>query len=966
MKYFILLLLVFTFDISVLAESETYKTASEYDYPPFAVVKDGKADGFSVELLKAVAEETGIHLEFKVDDWETIKNELKSGKLDVLPLVAKTPERDEYYDFTVPYIVMHGNIFVRSDSKTIHSESDLFGKEIIVMAGDSAHEYAVRRGFTEKLVLTKSYGEAFKLLSSGKHDAVLAQSVVGLKLIKELKLNNIKAVTKPGGNGLPKVKVNLSDFEQKFCFAVKEGDKELLEKLNEGLAIVSANGRYQKIYDKWFPFLADNESLRRTFIINTTIVIVPIIILLFVFSIYSIRREIKKKTEELNKKNEEKRETEDKYRLLAENTVECIWILNLTTGKYKYMSPSITKLRGLSVEEAINENPEASMTPESQRYMKELIEDGIRRLLNGESVERINEFQQYCKDGAIKDIEISTKLVLDQITKEIYAIGVSRDITEKNRLKRANNYNRNLIETSLDPLVTIGEDGKISDVNAATIKATGYSKDELIGTDFSNYFVESERAKEGYKKVFSEGTVRDYILQLKHRNGNIMTVAYNASVFKDEAGAVKGVFAAARDITEQRKAEIELEKYRENLENLVKIRTKELEDANKELFLAKENAEKASRSKSEFLSNMSHELRTPLNSIIGFSNILCEEEEDKEKKQILSIITESGNSLLALIQDILDMAKIEAGMMKISDETFNIDELSESIIKMFKELSQKRNNDLVAINKSEYRHLIGDEYRIKQILINLIGNANKFTENGKVLFVITSQEIDSSNVEVTFRIQDTGIGISEDKMKNLFETFNQGEHFLTKKYGGTGLGLAIVKKLTDMMGGKITVESKQGIGTTFDIAIPLKIAAKPKKENEVSVVGDKYNFSKISTLVVEDSNINVMYVEKILRDTKINIFTAEDGISAVEKFREGQFDIVLMDIQLPNMNGLEAIKRIRDIEKNRNQMMKTPIVAVSAYALKEDTEKALSAGADDYLVKPFSKIELLEIIKKWT
>jgi ABC-type amino acid transport substrate-binding protein len=256
MVFLIIFLCLFLSNGLIYSESKKiYKSAAEYDYPPFSVTDKGVADGFSVDLLKAVADEMNLEIEFKIDEWNIIKKELKEGKIDVLPLVGYSEERDQYFEFTVPYIVMTGNIFVRKDNDSIQSEKDLKGKEIIVMQGDNAHEYAINNGLTDNIILTKTYKEAFEMLSSGKHDAVLAQSLVGIRIINDLNLSNLKEVMELDEDGVSKRKAKLSGFEQKFCFAVKEGDKELLAKLNEGLAIVSENGKYNELYQKWFPFL---------------------------------------------------------------------------------------------------------------------------------------------------------------------------------------------------------------------------------------------------------------------------------------------------------------------------------------------------------------------------------------------------------------------------------------------------------------------------------------------------------------------------------------------------------------------------------------------------------------------------------------------------------------------------------------------------------------------------------------
>lgn len=280
-------------------ENTVYRSATEFDYPPFSVVTNGKADGFSVELLKAVANEMGLTIEFEVDQWDTIKKELENGKLDVLPLVGYSEERDEYFDFTVPYIVMRGNIFVRNNYEGITSEDDLHGKEIIVMRGDNSQEYAETMNFTDQLILVDTYAEAFELLSSGQHDAVLAQSLVGQKLINDLNISNIEAVTRMSDNGIDRIKVSLEGFEQKFSFAVKEGDKELLALLNEGLAIVSENGTYEELYVKWFPFLVDTTPDYKNIAYYFVAALIFAVILLLLFSILMINKEVKKKTAKL-------------------------------------------------------------------------------------------------------------------------------------------------------------------------------------------------------------------------------------------------------------------------------------------------------------------------------------------------------------------------------------------------------------------------------------------------------------------------------------------------------------------------------------------------------------------------------------------------------------------------------------------------------------------------------------------
>jgi diguanylate cyclase (GGDEF)-like protein len=281
-------------------ERTVYLSATEYDYPPFSVTDSGEADGFSVDLLKAVAEEMGITVTFRIDQWSVIKQELADGELDILPLVGYTEERDELFDFTVPYIVMRGNIFVRNDASSIQSQDDLFGKEILVLDGDNSQEWAWSIGLDDELTATSTYTEAFELLSSGSYDAVLAQGLVGEKIISDNGFSNIEAVYEYVDDGVTRQKLNLEGYEQKFCFAVVEGDTELLSILNEGLSIVSVNGTYDELYQDWFPFLLENQTVSPfQVLLYVGYVLIPVLIILSVIYIITMKRNIRLKNEEL-------------------------------------------------------------------------------------------------------------------------------------------------------------------------------------------------------------------------------------------------------------------------------------------------------------------------------------------------------------------------------------------------------------------------------------------------------------------------------------------------------------------------------------------------------------------------------------------------------------------------------------------------------------------------------------------
>jgi ABC-type amino acid transport substrate-binding protein len=303
------------------ANRRILKSASELDYPPFALVRaDGSADGFSVDLLKAVAYAVGLEVGIHVGPWHEIKQKLIDRQLDVLPLVSYSPERDELFDFSAPYLRMHGTIFVREGEKSIRSQQDLKDKEVLVMRGDTAHEYAVKENLSDKLILTDSFEQAMKLLSEGQHDAVVVQQLAGLQLIKKLGISNVVNVSSIQETSLKPVGKPLSGFEQKFCFAVQEGDGELLAILNEGLAIVIANGTYNELYNKWFGPILPRPPVPLTLILKyLAIILGPILFLLAMAGLWYLKREVARKTQSLSAEIKERIwAEEEKEKLIVE------------------------------------------------------------------------------------------------------------------------------------------------------------------------------------------------------------------------------------------------------------------------------------------------------------------------------------------------------------------------------------------------------------------------------------------------------------------------------------------------------------------------------------------------------------------------------------------------------------------------------------------------------------------------
>ena len=449
----IILLLAFASTISVQAdageERTVYLSATEYDYPPFSVTDSGEADGFSVELLKAVAEEMGIEVTFKIDQWSVLKEELKNGELDILPLVGYTEERDEIYDFTVPYIVMRGNIFVRKGENAIQSEEDLFGKEILVLDGDNSQEWAWSIGLDSELTATATYLEAFQLLSIGQYDAVLAQGLVGEKLISDHNIENVEPVYVYDDGGVTRQKLDLEGYEQKFCFAVVEGDTELLSILNEGLSIISVNGTYGELYQKWFPFLHEDQGVTTEEIIKYTLyVLVPVLIFLITSYFITTKRTIKKRTAEI--KEEKKRAEKYLHDLILagkifETSIENAPVpimMHCEDGEVVNISIAWTRLSGYSKEDipTIYE-----WTEKAYGAKKEDVREFISKLYSLDEMQHDGEFEVRTKDGRLLIWDFYSMHVGELPDGRVVTMSVAIDTTNRKHIENLLEHQKDLM-----------------------------------------------------------------------------------------------------------------------------------------------------------------------------------------------------------------------------------------------------------------------------------------------------------------------------------------------------------------------------------------------------------------------------------------------------------------------------------------------------------------------------------------
>jgi PAS domain S-box-containing protein len=508
------------------------------------------------------------------------------------------------------------------------------------------------------------------------------------------------------------------------------------------------------------------------------------------------------------------------------------------------------------------------------------------------------------------------------------------------RLRDQQFYTRSLIESNIDALMTTDPAGIITDVNKQMEALTGCTRDELIGAPFKNYFTDPDRAEAGIKLVLRDKKVTDYELTARALDGKKTVVSYNATTFYDRARTLQGVFAAARDVTERKRVEAELQQ-------------------------AKSAAESASRTKSDFLASMSHEIRTPMNAIMGIADLLAKTQLSTEQDKYVQIFRRAGDNLLNLINDILDLSKVEASQLELEQTGFSLNDLLEKVTEMVVVRANEKALTLVCeIAPGTPVELIGDPTRLRQVLLNLVGNAIKFTETGTVSLRVMPDGNASVPTALRFTVSDTGIGIPKEKLVQVFERFTQADSSTTRRFGGSGLGLTISKRLVELMGGQIGAQSQVGKGSVFSFAVPFEIWTDANRRAVTPVdAGDVLALPALRILLVEDSPDNRTITMAYIEDTPYRMDIAENGAIACRMFKAGQYDLVLMDRQMPIMDGLTATREIRAWEQG-NDKAPTPIIALTASALKGDREMCLAAGCTAFLTKPIKQDVLLRAIRE--
>jgi PAS domain S-box-containing protein len=571
-------------------------------------------------------------------------------------------------------------------------------------------------------------------------------------------------------------------------------------------------------------------------------------------------------------------------------------------------------------------------------------------------IEDIYELTYIRKDGSRFPAVVSVTALRDDLGGIIGYLLIGTDNTARKqveaeqkvldqRLRDQQFYTRSLIESNIDALMTTDPAGIITDVNKQMEALTACTRDELIGAPFKNYFTDPERAEAGIKRVLSGNKVTDYELTARARDGKETVVSYNATTFHDRDRKLQGVFAAARDVTERKRFE------------------HRLQENNVELERARAAAEKANLAKSDFLSSMSHELRSPLNAILGFAQLINSDTPPPTPSQAASIdqILHAGWYLLQLINEILDLAQIESGKLALSREPTSLGEVLLECQAMIEPQAQKKGIKVTFPQSSIPYFVDADRTRLKQVLINLLSNAIKYNQtNGAVVIECAM----SGPTRIRISVRDTGAGLPPDMLSQLFQPFNRlGQERSTEE--GTGIGLVMSKRLVEMMGGLIGVESTVGVGSVF--WFELNSTAEPQlgmdasQPAAIAPARTRPGVPVRTLLYVEDNPANLKLVEQLIaRRPDMRLLSARDGNTGVELARAHQPEVILMDINLPGISGIEALAILRGDAATAH----IPVVALSANAMPRDIDKGLQAGFFRYMTKPIKVNEFMETLEE--
>lgn len=930
------------------------KHSGNPSYLPYeAFDKKGNHQGMVADYLDVIQKMLEVEIKRVPSlSWEDALSKSRDKKVDMITNYTNDD------DFASTHLITKG--FIKSPTVIIKQKHDYYepfisdpselkGKKIAI-----GKKYAfLKPVYIEhpqlNYIEVDTIENVLKGVSSGEFDAAIVSLNIGTYNISKHGLRNLQVVGE-------------CDFELELGFQVAKEGEILHSILNKALEAISQE-EHQAILNKWTKVEVKKELDIRYLIIF--LVVIAMGIVLYFFRLYELKKKIKQSTSELSKF----------LRVFDEHVMATETDLD---GNITYASRAFCAISGYTQEELLGKNHRIMKYPENDpKIYKELWET----ITAGKTWRGVVKNRK--KDGGYYWIETVIARDYDAFGKPFGYMAIRHDISAEIELKEFSENLEEIVKSRTEELLVLNKqqqaifdsasigifllkDRIIKELNNRVCEMVGYSKEELLeGT--TRIFCQSDESYDkiaDYYKILKEGKIASWEQTLVRKDGTLFLAKISLKA-KDESNPTAGAVATIDDITFEKKALEEIKK-------------------------AKEIAEDATRTKSQFLANVSHEIRTPMSAIMGMSHLALETELDEKQRGYIQKIENASKNLLAIINDILDFSKIEAKKMTLEHKTFYLEEIFENLINLFSfKIKEKNLKILFSIEHDVPSSLIGDSLKLSQILTNLVSNAIKFTSSGEIVVGVKVKELYENSIRLEFWVKDSGIGISDEQIKNLFIPFQQADGSITRTYGGTGLGLSISKHLVQMMDGTIGVESELGKGSRFyfDINIDLSLQNRILLKNTSSkklltpsnlhdaVLGafgkditkyNKYNdvaksLHGAKILLVEDNEENQEIAKEFLKKVGVKAVVANNGKEALKIADETPFDAILMDCQMPVMDGYEATRVLR----MDRHMTTIPIIAMTANASSEDKEECTRAGMSDFIAKPIDIKLFYNTLIKW-
>ena len=933
LKYLIILLSLITSVVSSELEftkdeiqwikgNPTVKLGADYKWPPFDFAdSSGHHTGLSSEYIKLISKKSGLKFDVTTGVWSNILKEMQSKKYDGLSCAVETDERKKYLKFSDPYLTVPMVIITKRDNDRIKGIDDLLKKVVSINKGSYIHEWLETSYPQIKLHLTTSNEASLEAVALGKADAYVGNQAVATFIMNKYLLNNLNIVAK------------LKGFETAVSVAIDKDNLMLFNIIQKSLKSITLN-EHQEIKSKWKKILnSEIESMELVF----------------------------------TKQQQEWIKNHKEIRFVIDNHWKPIEYLPKNSKNFKGLSSSYIEL--LSKKTGIKfKRVHTNRWADSVKKINSKKADLYTCVAQTDSRKKVVSFSDsYLKMPQVFVTNKNVNFIAD--IKELYG----------EKIVLVEGYYITEMIKKEHPKIKILEVKTIREAFEAITKNEAYAYIEMLAV--ASHFIQQEgfsnlkiSGMSGYESEFSMALRNDWAKEgievinkalgsiTKQEKSDIynkwLHVEYDQKIDYTLIWQIISVFILliVASLFWNRKLSSEIEKRI--------LAQKELVQLNLKLEEATEIAQSANKAKSDFLSNMSHEIRTPMNAILGFAELLDEKIEDKKLKSFLKTIRSSGQTLLFLINDILDLSKIESGKLELVKSRTNLKNIIEETIDIFKLQAEQKGLKLeLTLDDNIPSAILIDQIRLKEILINLIGNALKFTENGYVKVVVIVDEVyeHTSKVDLTIIVKDSGLGISKSNQEKVFNIFEQSENQDTKKYGGTGLGLAISRKLSNLMGGSLTLKSEFGKGSNFILSLKnLDIASLNDKESENKLTVDytSIEFSKAIVLVVDDVYENRELVKESFYSTNIEVIEADNGKKAIDIAKSQQIDLILMDIRMPVMDGYHATRLIKEFSS-------VPVIALTASIMQDELQKLEGERFNGYLRKPVSKEELFIEVSKY-